>query len=132
MPFDDDASLVGGIELVRVLVDRNWFGKRDDGSERASSAAFTESNNENSCFLLAETNLALVAAKFPDKKIAIVTAAAARDAGFIIARDDEGGDGIPGHVLLIQRRERTRSKQHVRLARQLGDSARIVAIPEIG
>jgi len=132
MPFDDDASLVGDIELVRVLVDKNWYGKRDDGSERASSAAFTESNNENSCFLLAETNLVLVAARFPDKKIAIVTAAAARDAGFIIARDEEGGDGIPGHVLLIQPRERLRSKQHVRLARKLGNSARIVAIPEAG
>ena len=132
MPFEDDGSLVGDIELLRVLVDRNWYGTREDGSERASSAAFTESNNENSCFLLAETNLALVAAKFPDKKMAIVTAAAARDAGFIIARDEEGGDGIPGHVLLIQRRERLGSKQHVRLARQLGNSARIVAIPEAG
>src|SRR5277367_2490804 len=110
MPFEDDGSLVGDIELLRVLVDRNWYGTREDGSERASSAAFIESNNENSCFLLAETNLALVAAKFPDKKVAIVTAAAARDAGFIIARDDEGGDGIPGHVLLIQQKARLRSK----------------------
>jgi hypothetical protein len=132
MPFEDDGSLVGDIEPLRVLVDRNWYGTREDGSERASSAAFTESNNENSCFLLAETNLALVAAKFPDKKVAIVTAAAARDAGFIIARDDEGGDGIPGHVLLIQQKVRLRSKQHVRLARQLGDSARIVALPQAG
>jgi hypothetical protein len=128
MPFEDDDSLVGDIELLRVLVDKNWYGTREDGSERASSAAFTESNNENSCFLLAETNLALVAVKFPDKKIPIVTAAAARDAGYIIARDDDGGDGIPGHVLLIQMRERMRSKQHVRLARQLGNSARIIAI----
>ncbi len=61
-----------------------------------------------------------------------MTAAAARDAGFIIARDDEGGDGIPGHVLLIQQKVRLRSKQHVRLARQLGDSARIVALPQAG
>jgi hypothetical protein len=131
MPFDDDASLVGDIELVRVLVDKNWYGKRDDGSERPSSAAFSDSNNENSCFLLAETDLASITAKFPDKKIAIVTAAAARDAGFIIARDDEGGEGIRGHVLLIQRRERPGSKQHVRLVRQLGNSARIV-VPETG
>jgi hypothetical protein len=65
MPFDDDASLVGDIELVRVLVDRNWYGKREDGSERPSSAAFMDSLNEASCFLLAETNLALIAARFP-------------------------------------------------------------------
>jgi hypothetical protein len=126
MPFDDDVALVGDIELVRVLVDKNWYGQREDGSERASSAAFTESNNENSCFIIAETDLALIAARFPGKKFAIVTAGAARDAGFIIARDDEGGDGIPGHVLLIQRRERPCSKRHVRLARQLAGSARIV------
>jgi hypothetical protein len=126
MPFDDDASLVGDIELVRVLVDKNWFGKREDGSERPSKAAFIDSNNENSCFLLAETDLTLITARFPDKKLAVVTAAAAREAGFIIARDDEGGAGILGHVLLIQRRERPRSKQHDRLARQLANSARIV------
>jgi hypothetical protein len=101
MPFDDDVSLVGDIELVRVLVDKNWYGQKDDGSERASSAAFADSNNETSCFLVAETDLALIAARFPNKKFALITAAAARDAGYIIARDDDGGDGIPGHVLLI-------------------------------
>jgi hypothetical protein len=127
MPFDDDLSLVGDIELVRVLVDRNWYGKREDGSERASKAAFIDSSNENSCFLLAETDLALIAARFPDKKFAVVTAGAAREAGFIIARDDAGGDGILGHVLLIQHRERPRSKGHDRLARQLANSARIIS-----
>jgi hypothetical protein len=126
MPFEDDGSLVGDIELVRVLVDKNWYGKREDGSERPSKAAFIDSNNENSCFLMAETDLTLIAARFPDKKFAIVTAGAAREAGFIIARDDAGGAGIPGHVLLIQRRERPRSKQHDRLARQLANSGRIV------
>jgi len=131
MPFDDDVSLVGDIELVRVLIDKNWYGKREDGSERPSKAAFIDSNNENSCFLLAETDIALIASRFPDKKFAVVTVRSARDAGFIIARDDEGGDGIPGHVLLIQQRERPRSKGHDRMARQLANSARIIS-PEIG
>ena len=131
MPFEDDVSLDGDIELVRVLAAKNWYVKREDGSERASSAAFTDSNNETSCFLVAETDLALIAARFPEKKFAIVTAAATRAAGYIVARDDEGGDGIPGHVLLIQRRERIRSKQHIALARELANSARIV-IPKTG
>ncbi len=131
MPFEDDAALAGDIELVRVLVDKNWYGVREDGSERASSAAFTDSINENSCFILAETDLAAIAAKFPGKKFAIVTAMAARGAGFIVARDEEGGDGIPGHVLLIQQRERLGSKRHIRLARQLGDSARIILPPNV-
>jgi hypothetical protein len=130
MPFDDDVSLVGDIELVRVLIDKNWYGTREDGSERPSKAAFIDSNNENSCFLVAETDLALIVARFPDKKFAVVTARAAREAGFIIARDNAGGDGIPGHVLLIQQRERPRSKGHDRMARQLANSARIIT-PEI-
>jgi hypothetical protein len=103
------------------------MAREEDGSERPSSAAFMDSLNEASCFLLAETNLALIAGRFPDKRFAVVTAGAARAAGFIIARDDEGGDGIPGHVLLIQQRERPHSKQHVRVARQLANSARIIS-----
>ena len=126
MPFDDDALIVGDIELLRVLVDKNWYGKRDDGSERPSSAAFAESNNECSCFLVDEMDLAAISARFPGKKMAIITAAAAREAGFIVARDDEGGDGLAGHVLLIQQRERVKSKRHVDLARQLANSARII------
>jgi len=129
---DDDVSLQGeAVELVRVLVDRNWIALRDDGTERPSSGAFVESTNEASCFILAETNLQLIAARFPGKKMAIVTAAAARAAGFIIARDEEGGDGIPGHIVLIQRQARPESKQHVRLARQLANMARVIQAPEL-
>jgi len=123
---DDDELLQGDLELVRVLVDRAWVTQREDGSERPSSVAFLDSNNETSCFILAETDMALVAARFPGKKIAVITAAAAREAGFIIARDEEGGDGIPGHVLLAQRTARPESKHHTRLARQLANTARIL------
>ena len=126
MCFEDDGALQGDIELVRVLVSRDWCTTREDGSERPSSAAFLESTNQASCFILGETNLELIAARFPDKKIAIVTATAAREAGFVIARDEEGGDGIPGHVVLIQREARPESKHHVRLARQLANTARVV------
>jgi len=126
MPFEDDAELDGDIELARVLVHRDWCTLRDDGSERPSSAAFLESTNKCSCFVLAETDLAAIAPKFPNKKLAVVTARAARDAGFIIARDEEGGDGIRGHVLLIQRVARPESKEHTRLARRLANTARII------
>jgi len=128
MPFEDDADLRGDIELARVLVDRNWCTRREDDSERPSSAAFVDSINEASCFVLAETDLAALARRFPGKKLGIVTAAAARDAGFIIARDDEGGDGILGHVVLIQRAVRPQSNQHVKRARQLSETARVISI----
>ncbi len=128
---DDDGTLQGEeVELVRVLVDRAWIASRDDGTLRPSSAAFVESEtNEASCFVMAETNLEMLAARFPGKKMAVVTAAAVRAAGFIIARDAEGGDGIPGHVVLIQRSARPESKHHVRLARQLANTARVIDPP---
>jgi hypothetical protein len=128
MPVDDESLRGQEVELVRVLVDRAWLTSRDDGTERPSSAAFTESTNEASCFILAETDLNQIAARFPGKKLAVITAAAARDAGFIIARDEEGGDGIPGHVVLIQRSARPESKQHIRLARQLANTGRVIEV----
>jgi hypothetical protein len=128
MPVDDESLRGPEVELVRALVHPAWLARRDDGSERPSSGAFVESTNQASCFILAETDLKQIAARFPGKKLAVVTAAAVRDAGFIIARDDEGGDGIPGHVILIQQSARPESKGHVRLARQLANTARIIDV----
>jgi len=81
--------------------------------------AFLDSLNEASCFILSETDARLIAQRFPGKKLGIVSAEAARDAGFIVARDPEGGGGIPGHVVLVQRRVAPRTKQHKKLAGQL-------------
>jgi hypothetical protein len=64
-------------------------------------------------------------------KLKPVTVASARDAGFIVARDPEGGAGIPGHVVLVQRRAVLESKQHVRLARQLANSGGIKPLPVV-
>jgi hypothetical protein len=129
MPFEDDVALQGDIELARVLIDRNWCTRKDDGTERPSSMAFLDSLNEASCFILAETDISLIAARFPGKKLGVVTVAAARESGFVVARDPEGGDGIPGHVLLIQRRVQKESKQHTKLARQLALSGRVIQLP---
>ncbi len=125
MPFEDDVALQGDIELARVLIDKNWWTKKDDGTERPSSIAFLDSLNEASCFILSETDLELLAGRFPGKKIGIVTVAAARDAGFVVARDPDGGGGIPGHVVLVQRRVSAQTKQHKRLAGQLAITGRV-------
>jgi hypothetical protein len=131
MPFEDDVALQGEVEIVRVLVNSSWCTQRPDGTERPSSVAFVDSSNEASCFILAETDLGLIANRFPGKKLGVVTVATARDAGFIVARDPEGGAGVPGHVVLVQRRAVLESKQHVRLARQLANSGRVMPLPEI-
>jgi len=130
MPYEDDVALHGEVEILRVLVNSSWCAQKDDGAERPSSAAFVDSSNEASCFILAETDLDLIATRFPGKKIGIVTVAAARDAGFIVARDPGGGAGVPGHVVLVQRRAAPESKGHVRLARQLASSGRVAPLPE--
>jgi hypothetical protein len=124
--FEDDRSLVGGTKLLRVLIDKNWCALNQDGSERASSAAFLESTNEASCFVIDETDLSLIKERFPGKKWAVLAAEDARKTGFIVARDEEGGEGIPGHVVLVQVSVRPQSKQHVRLARQLAYASQIV------
>jgi hypothetical protein len=128
MPFNDDVALQGDIEIARVLVDRNWCTERHDGTERPSSVAFLDSLNEASCFILAETNLNLIAAQFPGKKLGVVTVAAARDAGFIVARDPAGGNGIPGHVVLVQTAVRPQGAQHTKRARQLANSGRVLQL----
>jgi hypothetical protein len=130
MPFEDDVALRGDIEVVRVLVDRSWCTPKGDGTERPSSVAFLDSLNEASCFILEETDLKLIGARFPGKKLGVVTVAAARAAGFIIARDPAGGEGVPGHIVLVQRTARLESKQHTRLARQLASTGRVVKLPE--
>jgi len=127
MAFEDDSALVGGTQLLRVLIDKNWCAVKEDGSERASSAAFTESTNEASCFIASETDVSLIKQRFPGKKWAVITAEDARSAGFIVARDEEGGGGIPGHVVLVQVSARPQSKQHVRLARQLAGKSRVIS-----
>jgi hypothetical protein len=94
-----------------------------------SSVAFLDSLNEASCFILAETDLNLIARRFPGKNLAVVTVAAAKDAGFIVARDPEGGDGIPGHVVLVQRTASPESNHHVKLAQQLAKTGRVEQLP---
>lgn len=126
MPFEDDGTIQGDTEIVRVLVNSGWCAKRPDGTDRPSSGAFVESNNECSAFILAEVDLALLTQRFPDKKLGVVTVANARAAGFIVARDPEGGDGIPGHVVLVQNQAPVESKHHVRLARQLANTGRVL------
>ena len=43
----------------------------------------------------------------------------------IAARDEEGGDGIPGHVVLVQVEVRLESKDHIKKTRQLACTSSI-------
>jgi hypothetical protein len=67
---------------------------------RPSSIAFFDSNGENSCFIAAEGDFNQLAERFPDQRYGAVTAGSARAAGFSVWRDEEGADGLPGHVIV--------------------------------
>jgi hypothetical protein len=99
MPFIDDQGIADDVVLVRVLRYASWAHPKEQPT-RPSSVAFFDSNGENSCFVAAEADFARLAERFPEQRYGAVTAGAARAAGFIVQRDAEGGDGLPGHVIV--------------------------------
>jgi len=52
-------------------------------------------------------------------QVAVITVAAAMRSGHVVARDDDGGEGIPGHVVLVQVDAEQESKDHIRKTKQL-------------
>lgn len=99
MPFIDDRSIADDVVLVRVLRYASWAHPKEQPT-RPSSVSFFDSNGENSCFIAAEADFARLAERFPDQRYGAVTAGAARAAGYLIWRDEEGAGGLPGHVIV--------------------------------
>ena len=99
MPLIDDRSIADDVVLVRVLRYASWAHPKEQPT-RPSSIAFFDSNGENSCFIAAEANFARLAERFPERRYGAVTAGSARAAGFSVSRDEEGADGLPGHVIV--------------------------------
>jgi hypothetical protein len=99
MPFIDDRGIADNVVLVRVLRYASWAHPREQPT-RPSSVAFFDSNGENSCFIAAEADFIRLAERFADTRYGAVTAGAARAAGYSVWRDDDGADGLPGHVIV--------------------------------
>jgi hypothetical protein len=99
MPLIDDRSIADDVVLVRVLRYASWAHPKEQPT-RPSSIAFLDSNGENSCFIAAEADFARLAERFPEQRYGAVTAGAARAAGFSVSRDENGADGLPGHVIV--------------------------------
>jgi hypothetical protein len=99
MPFTDDPSIADDVMLVRVLRYASWAYPKEQPT-RPASVAFFDSNGENSCFIVNEAEFDKLAEKFPDVKYGAVAAGQARAAGFYVSRDDDGADGLAGHVIL--------------------------------
>lgn len=99
MPFVDDPNIGDDVLLVRVLRHHSW-AHPPDAPTRPSSVAFLDSNGENSCFIAAEADFFALAERFPGVRYGAITAGNARTAGFCVWRDEEGADGLPGHVIV--------------------------------
>jgi hypothetical protein len=99
MPLTDDQSIADDVVLVRVLRYASWAHPKEQPT-RPSSVAFFDSNGENSCFVAAEADFARMKERFPGQRYGQVTAGAARAAGFCVWRDEEGAEGLPGHVIV--------------------------------
>src|SRR6266851_1053418 len=99
MAFIDDRSIADDVVLVRVLRYASW-AYPEEQPIRPSSVAFFDSNGENSCFIAAESDFTRLAERFPDQKYGAITVGSARAAGFLVWRDDEGAQDLPGHVIV--------------------------------
>jgi hypothetical protein len=124
MPLIDDRSISDDVVLVRVLRYASWAHPKEQPT-RPSSIAFFDSNGENSCFIAAGADFARMAERFPDQRYGAVTAGAARAAGFSVWRDDEGGEGLPGHVIVGFELTGTNLARYRKAAEQLSKTGTI-------
>jgi hypothetical protein len=128
MPFIDDRGIADDVVLVRVLRYAFWAYPKDQPT-RPSSIAFFDSNGENSCFIASEADFARLAERFPEQRYGAVTAAAARAAGFIVWRDEEGADGLPGHVIVGYQLTEANLARYRKAAEQLSKTGTIYKPP---
>lgn len=127
LAIDDRQSIPNETVLLRVLIAPNWWHPRDF-PQRPSSLAFLDSNRENSCFILEEANLEALANRFDRARFGTVTAGSAREFNYSVLRDDEGGDGLPGHVLLGYNKSAS-EKQYRKDAERLAKTGKIFMPP---
>ena len=79
--------------------------------------------HEVSCYIDSPDARNALRVRYPDSRVAAITVGAATRSGHIVARDDEGGEGIPGHVVLVQIEVEEESKDHIRRTKQLASES---------
>src|SRR6267378_4879493 len=94
-PARDDISVRDEQFLLRVL--RTDWIQIKEGHEQPTSESFTDSNQENSCFIEGEITLAEISRLFPDcGRVARIPVALIRAVGYIIEIRPEPGDAPAG------------------------------------
>ena len=128
MPYVDDGSIADDVVLVRVLRYASWAYPKE-APIRPSSVAFFDSNGENSCFIAREADFAQLAQRFPAVRYGAITAGAARAAGFSVCRDEEGAEGLSGHVIVAFEVTETNLGKYRKAAERLAKSGSIYTPP---
>ena len=122
---EHDETLAEDARLIRFLVREDWIVSKG-GQETVASFVFLDGRtHEVSCYLDSPQTRGSLRDKFPGMRVAVVTVRAARASGHIVARDEDGGAGIPGHVVLVQVEARLESKEHKRKTRELASTSTI-------
>lgn len=93
-PARNDGTLRDEQFLLRVL--RPEWVKLEGNRERPTSDCFTDSNQENSCFIEDEITVGEIGHLFPGRKLARIPVAAVRAEGYFIERRPGPEDVPPG------------------------------------
>lgn len=123
-PLRDDQTIAPEQSLLRVL--RPGWTTVENGQERPNTLAFTDGNQETSCFLDNDANLAELRRLFPGAKICRFRAAVARAAGLVIERKPDecpqGFTGDPNDHVVIGPAEQISKKQLMKIGHRIANS----------
>src|SRR5258708_28598442 len=128
-PFVDDlAGFPSEVRLVRILKNESfWYPK--DAPTRGSSGAFYDGSKENSCFVLGgltADHFRKIKDKYPNSKLAVITAGNARAEGYSVC--DDPSDFLPGHVVVCPPQD-IKANEYRRMAEKLSKISAIFEPP---
>lgn len=124
-PFEDDiVGCPNEVRLVRILRNKTfWFPH--DIPTRASSGAFFDGSKQNSCFkvdILLPEHFRKIEDKYPESKLAVITAGEARTYGYTVCDDPD--DFLPGHMVICPP-EDVKSSKYRKMAEKLAALSKI-------
>jgi hypothetical protein len=93
-PAFDDIAVRDEQFLIRVL--RPEWIQIKESREQPTSESFTDSNQENSCFIEGEIPLEEIRRLFPGSRVARIPVAVVRGVGYSIERRPQPGETPPG------------------------------------
>jgi len=123
MPSRQNDPAIADDTLLCRAISNSQVCRGDEGTERPESWAFLSDDNEVSAWIVAETNLEALKARFPNSRIAEFTVGEARKYGNIVARDPAEGD--PSHVVICPSPGKP-TKKIRKDARRLASKARLL------